>query len=95
MRDIAEELSSRSKKQGLERQIDEVKDEYNKLQTLIQTKEKVETTYVNDWTFFFFWCILKCSYEKCLSRLYYMLRCFLSVHVWTNLANFHWYHIDD
>ena len=52
MRDIAEELSSRSKKQGLERQIDEVKDEYNKLQTLIQTKEKVETTYVNDWTFF-------------------------------------------
>ena len=43
MRNIAEELSSRSKKQGLERQIDEVKDEYNKLQTLIQTKEKVET----------------------------------------------------
>ena len=43
MRNIAEELSSRSKKQGLGRQIDEVKDEYNKLQTLIQTKEKVET----------------------------------------------------
>ena len=43
MRNIAEELSSRSKKQGLERQIDEVKDEYNKLQTLIRTKEKVET----------------------------------------------------
>ena len=48
MRNIAEELSSRSKEQGLERQIDEVKDEYNKLQMLIQTKEKVETTYVND-----------------------------------------------
>ena len=55
MRNIAEELSSRSKKQGLERQIDEVKDEYNKLQTLIQTKEKVETNN-NDLfkTFFYF-----------------------------------------
>ena len=48
MRSIAEELSSRSKKQGLERQIDEVKDEYSKLQTLIQIKEEVKTTYVND-----------------------------------------------